>query len=178
MLPNCSNTVNTRLPEISSCLQSSDCSGFLFWLPFGCPRLLRSEKTAGAAQSAGATSATAVLGVAILAQHIEQCVNLKYGNTAHARYAKTLPLLQATKRALGSAAALLPRCTACAAATRARTAARARNGILFFGKCSLSVQEHFCKFCQCGTFKSARDLKLCDVPDFLRPFSEFISNAL
>ena len=129
-------------------------------MPFGCPRLLRSEKTAGAAQSVGATSATAVLGVAILAKHIEQCVNLKYGNTAHARYAKTLPLLQATKRALGSAAALPLRCTACAAATRARTAARARNGILFFGKCSLSVQEHFCKFCQWDLQKRPRSKAL------------------
>ena len=117
-LPNCSNTVNIRLPQISSCLQSSDCAGFLFWLHFSSPRLLRSKTTAGAAQSVGATSATAVLGVAILAKHIEQCVHLKYGNTAHVLHAKTLFLLQATKRALGSVAALPLRCTACAAATR------------------------------------------------------------
>ena len=138
---------------------------------------MRSATTAGIAQSAGATSATAVLGVAILAKHIEQCVNLKYGNTANALYATTLPLLQATKRALGSAVALPLRCTACAAATRAHRSARAVTAFYFLENAHFQFKNIFANFVS-GTFKSARVLKLCDVPDFLRPFSEFISNAL
>jgi hypothetical protein len=106
-----------------------------------------------------------VLGVAILAKYIE-CVNLKYGNTAHALYAKTLPLLQATKRALRSAAALPRRCTACAAATRAHPQ-RAR-ATAFLENAHFQFKNIFANFVS-GTFRSARVLKLAMCPIFCDP---------
>jgi hypothetical protein len=60
----------------------------------------------------------------------------------------------------------------------ARAPQRARvTAFYFLENAHFQFKNIFANFVS-RTFKSARVLKLCDVPDFLRPFSEFISNSL